>query len=298
MRENSRTHPRSQNLPVPLHDARVLGHFVDRTARLTSSQPAAMTDPPLARHGAAVSEQPMATNAPPIEVVLCTAFTAALLWSGAARAHIHLLEPIPRYPDQVANENKSCPCGVGRSNRICQFEEDYSDPDRSLDRVTTFEAGSTVTVVWDEYFAHAGRYRVAFDEDGADIFDFNEQPLIDIPDPRGRAGNTGDGSIWEVDVTLPNTLCENCTLQLIQVMDGETEAPVDNPIGRSTYYQCADIRIVADLPDPPDAACSTAPGLARRGSSAAASGIGALALLGLAGWSRRCSGAHAQRSRR
>jgi hypothetical protein len=216
----------------------------------------------------------------------------AQLASGDARAHIHLLEPIPRYPDQVANENKACPCGVGRSNRICQFEEDYSDPDRSLDRVTTFEAGSTISVRWDEYFAHSGRYRVAFDEDGADLFDFNDHPLLDIVDPRGREGNTGDGSIWEVDVTLPTTPCENCTLQLIQVMDGETEMPALNPIGRSTYYQCADIRIVEDLPDPPDErGCSFAPASARDAGPAVAPSLASLALLGLASWVRRRRGA-------
>jgi hypothetical protein len=217
--------------------------------------------------------------------LVAASLAVAPFCASPAQAHIHLLEPIPRYPDQVANENKSCPCGVGRSNRICQFEEDYSDPDRSLDRVTAFEAGSTITVRWDEYFAHAGRYRVAFDEDGADMFDFNAHPLIDIPDPRGRDGNTrGDGSIWEVDVTLPDALCENCTLQLIQVMDGETEAPVDNPIGRSTYYQCADIRIVADLPDPPDEpGCS----LALTPAHTRAPSLAALSLLGLASWVRR-----------
>jgi chitin binding protein len=218
-------------------------------------------------------------------MTLAASLAVVPLYASTAQAHIHLLEPIPRYPDQVANENKACPCGVGRSNRICQFEEDYSDPDRSLDRVTAFEAGSTITVRWDEYFAHAGRYRVAFDEDGADLFDFNDHPLIDIPDPRGREGNSGDGSIWELDVTLPDTLCDNCTLQLIQVMDGETEAPVDNPIGRSTYYQCADIRIVEDLPDPPDErGCAFVPTSAHApaGAACAAPSLGALALLALA----------------
>src|SRR4051794_19198889 len=124
---------------------------------------------------------------------------AAQFLSLPARAHIHLLEPIPRYPDQVAGENKACPCGVGHSNRICQDENDRSDPDRSLDRVTTFEAGSTVTVRWDEYVAHSGRYRIAFDEDGADLEDFNAHPLADVVDPRGRVGNTGDSSIWELE---------------------------------------------------------------------------------------------------
>ena len=205
--------------------------------------------------------------------------SATQFYSGAAQAHIHLLEPIPRYPDQVAGENKSCPCGVGRSNRICQFEEDYSDPDRSTDRISTFEAGSTVVVRWDEYVAHAGRYRIAFDQDGADMVDFNAGPLADIPDPGGRRGNSGEGSIWELEVTLPETPCENCTLQLIQVMDGETEVPVDDPIGRNTYYQCADIRIVEDLPDD-EAGCSLATGPARGvGGSAALGSLLALALL-------------------
>ena len=206
-----------------------------------------------------------------ITSLLVLGAAATQFYSGAAQAHIHLLEPTPRYPDQVAGENKSCPCGVGRSNRICQFEEDYSDPDRSTDRITTFEAGSTVVVRWDEYVAHAGRYRVAFDQDGADMVDFNADPLADIPDPGGRRGNAGEGSIWELEVTLPETPCENCTLQLIQVMDGETEQPVDDPIGRNTYYQCADIRIVEDLPDD-EAGCSIAPAPAR--------GIGAGAALG------------------
>jgi hypothetical protein len=216
----------------------------------------------------------------PLGSLLFCLLAAAPFCAGVARAHIHLLEPIPRYPDQVAGENKACPCGVGRSNRICQREDDRSDPDRSLDRVTTFEAGSTVTLRWDEYFAHAGRYRIAFDDDGADLEDFNAQPLADIVDPRGREGNTHDGSIWELEVTLPSTLCENCTLQLIQVMDGETEQPVDDPVGRSTYYQCADIRLVEDLPDEPS--CSLA-----RSRRAWRAEVGAWSLLALCGLALR-----------
>jgi hypothetical protein len=224
---------------------------------------------------------------------------AAPLLSLPAQAHIHLLEPIPRYPDQVAGENKACPCGVGHSNRICQDANDRSDPDRSLDRVTTFEAGSTVTVRWDEYVAHAGRYRIAFDEDGADLTDFNANPLVDVVDPRGNVGNTGHGSIWELEVTLPETTCENCPLELIQVMDGETEEPVADPVGRSTYYQCADIRIVEALPDAPDdAGCSVTSGAgtpAARGSCA--SGVAALSLLSLAIRARRRPRARAASSR-
>jgi hypothetical protein len=206
---------------------------------------------------------------------------AAQFCGGSAQAHIHLLDPIPRYPDQVAGENKACPCGVGRSNRICQVEGDRSDPDRSTDRVTTVEAGSSLVIRWDEYYPHAGRYRVAFDEDGADLEDFNAHPLADITDPRGRVGNSGEESIWELEVTLPETPCENCTLQLIQVMDGETEEPVPDPVGRSTYYQCADIRIIPALPD--EGGCSLEP----RAGRAAGPSLAALSLLGVASWLRR-----------
>jgi hypothetical protein len=218
----------------------------------------------------------------PLISILLGLVGSASFSSGSASAHIHLLEPTPRYPDQVAGENKACPCGVGRSNRICQVEGDRSDPDRSTDRVTTFEAGSSVVLTWEEYYPHSGRYRVAFDPDGADLEDFNAHPLADIPDPVGRVGNSGEGSIWELEVTLPETPCENCTLQLIQVMDGETEEPVPDPVGRSTYYQCADIRIVPDLPD--DEGCSLAPGAqasAPRGPTAGFGGLGALGAVSL-----------------
>lgn len=165
--------------------------------------------------------------------------------SGVALAHIHLEDPIPRYPGEVSGENKACPCGVGASNRTCRVEGPVSDPDRSTDRVTTLTAGSTIVMRFDEYVGHSGRYRVAFDQDGADLVDFNAHPLVDIPDPRGNDGNTGDGSIWEIEVPIPETLCENCTLQLIQMMDGNMVDPVADPVGRSSYYQCADITIVA-----------------------------------------------------
>ncbi len=169
---------------------------------------------------------------------------AAQLSSGVALAHIHLEEPIPRYPGEVSGENKACPCGVGSSNRTCRVEGPVTDPDRSTDRVTTLTAGSTIVMRFDEYVGHAGRYRVAFDANGADQVDFNANPLVDIPDPRGNAGNIGDGSIWEIEVPVPETPCDNCTLQLIQMMDGNTEDPVEDPVGRSSYYQCADITIV------------------------------------------------------
>ncbi len=181
--------------------------------------------------------------------LLIALFTVASV--STADAHIELLSPTARYTIAESGDNKACPCGLGDSNRLCNIPEDRSDPNRS-DRVTTLTAGGTVTVRFSEYVGHSGRYRVAIDFDGADLDDFNDNILLDVPDPPGSAGNTGDGSIWEFEVQLPDMECDNCTLQLIQMMDGNTTDPVPDPVGRSSYYTCADI-ILAGGNGGPDA---------------------------------------------
>jgi hypothetical protein len=161
-----------------------------------------------------------------------------------AFAHIGIESPPPRYPSDGFSDNKHCPCGVGTGGTTCTG--DRSDPDRGTD-VTVYAPGETITVSWHEVIGHTGRYRIAFDDDGADLDDFNANILLDIEDPPGNAGNTGIGDLWEVQVTLPSTPCDTCTLQLIQVMNGNTVDPVPDPTGMSTYYQCADIELA--LPD-------------------------------------------------
>jgi len=171
------------------------------------------------------------------------------LLSSTASAHIELQAPLNRYSDIKAGDNKSCPCGSGTTNRSCKKPEELSDPDRSPDRETTFAPGDTITVRFDEYVGHSGRYRIAFDPDGADLDHFNQNILLDEPDPGGNVGNMGQGSMWEFPVTLPNMTCDNCTLQLIQVMDGNTVDPVLNPVDRGgTYFQCADIVLAEGAP--------------------------------------------------
>jgi hypothetical protein len=207
---------------------------------------------------------------------------AAQLFSLSAAAHIWLDEPISRYPEEVAGENKACPCGVGESNRSCNNPNDRSDPDRSTDRITTLQPGQMLKIVIDEYVGHAGRYRVAFDEDGADLEDFNQHILLDEPDGPGRQGNVMEGSsIWEFNVQVPDTPCDNCTLQVIQMMDGNMVDPVPDPVGRSSYYQCADIVIEGDAEDD-GGMCS----LTHVGAHGA-SGVGALSVLVLGGLLRR-----------
>jgi hypothetical protein len=177
-----------------------------------------------------------------ISLVTSTASAAAVtLVSFSAAAHIELIDPSPRY---VLPANKSCPCGDGDSNRTCQdTAEESTDPNRS-DNVTTLEAGSMITVRAEEYIDHAGRMRVAFDPEGADLADFNQNILADEPDFTESGLSAATPHVWEFQVPVPNTPCDNCTLQVIQVMAGGTENPVLDPAPLSTYYTCADIRIV------------------------------------------------------
>jgi hypothetical protein len=191
----------------------------------------------------------------PRSLLTATSFgLAALAFAPAAPAHIRLLEPTPRYDITGGDTGiKSCPCGLGTvSNRMCNVAVDGSDPDRGT-RVTRAEAGDTITLRFEEYIGHDGTYRVAFDPEGADVADFNANILVPmVADPPGNMGNVGEGTIWEIDVTLPDMICNNCTLQLIQAMNGQQTTPVVDPSGVGTYYTCVDLDLVAPgtLDDP------------------------------------------------
>jgi len=163
----------------------------------------------------------------------------ATFMAPSARAHIELIEPAARYTISGFDTGiKSCPCGLGGSNRVCNVAQDGSDPDRSPN-VTRVEAGSTLTLRFEEFVDHAGRFRVAFDPEGADMADFNQHILADIPDPSGTGGQ-----VWEIPVTIPEETCSNCTLQLVQAMEVPTDVPISDPGPISSYYSCVDLEIV------------------------------------------------------
>ena len=195
-----------------------------------------------------------------------------------AAAHIELDLPLVRHDqgdngDNAAGEiNKSGPCGLGGVNDV-----------RDESRATTLAAGSTFTVTWRETIGHTGRMRIAFAADGQLQSEFDANVLEELPDPSGSDGNIGDGRKWAAAITLPSTPCANCTLQVIQAMNGNTTADVGTPAPGSTYFQCADLVLVAEgepIPPPPTgegegeepAGCS---------STSSASLAGALALLAL-----------------
>lgn len=171
------------------------------------------------------------------------------LSASRAAAHIELQQPLARYSNANRGGNEACPCGAGTTSRRCNDPATFSDPARSLDRATTFAPGETITVRFSENVGHEGRYRIAFDPDGADLGDFNQNVLLDEVDPAGAAGNLGEGTTWELQVTLPDITCDNCTLQLLQVIDGNTTEPVVDPSRRGeAYFQCADIVLQEGTP--------------------------------------------------
>lgn len=178
-----------------------------------------------------------------------------LLLSGTASAHVTLTSPPPR-----TLANKAGPCGATGSKRGTN--------------VTTFAPGATITVEWDETVDHPGHYRIAFDNDGDDVFVNPNKPddnfaftLMDaIPDKVGGH--------YTQQVTLPTAPCASCTLQLMQIMT--TQVPYN-----SFYYQCADIAI-ADGGDP-GGTVDPAPPAASDGGCSTGRGAGGGSLLALAG---------------
>jgi hypothetical protein len=149
----------------------------------------------------------------------------ALWWPGLASAHLALIAPPSRYGPDVL---KTGPCGVSAGERS--------------DNVTYFEPGQTIEVRWDEYIDHPGHYRIAFDAHGDDDFVdpatmmelySNDAVLLD-----GIADQGPTEREYAATVTLPDVTCDDCTLQVIQVM--YDKPPYTTP-GNDIYYQCADL---------------------------------------------------------
>lgn len=152
-----------------------------------------------------------------------------------ASAHLGLMDPVSRYGMLTL---KDPPCGRTGGLRG--------------ENIYTFSPGETIEIRWNEYIDHPGHYRVSFDDDGDDaftnprcimnctsrsdpptVFEFDSAlPVLldNIPDMVG-----GD---YAVSVTLPNVECDNCTIQVIQVMTDKR--PITFP-GDDLYYQCIDV---------------------------------------------------------
>jgi len=182
-----------------------------------------------------------------------------------AAAHIQLVTPTPRVPDDAGL--KMAPCGgsaVWGANGS-----------------TTVAPGQTITLKFYETISHPGVFRVALDMDGdndftpivsAQVFNdykkyfqnqlpanqlpaevvapFTEGNMLvlrnyyglhdsnECPSNMTEQVNGSPACVWNIDVTVPNQTCDRCTLQLIQLM-AENSRTLDNGF----YYHCADIQI-------------------------------------------------------
>jgi hypothetical protein len=158
-----------------------------------------------------------------------------------ASAHIQISTPLQRDTGQ-----KIGPCGSSngiRSQNVC-----------------TYRPGATIVVTWDETIEHPGHFRISFDQDGEDDFadpesfeDVDGGPSVLVDGIADRSVVGGDPTYTQ-EVTLPDVECQNCTLQLIQLM---TDKPPYGD-GNDIYYQCADLVLSEAAPADPDDGCAAA----------------------------------------
>jgi hypothetical protein len=163
-------------------------------------------------------------------VALALAFTV-LGAPRVAAAHSLLVNPPPLTSDDNA---KSGPCG-------CYFgagPEDASEDGTATKcpanyTTTTLVAGSQFKVNWKETVNHDGMFRIAFAPvpvDSALKADLDANVLYEKNDT-----NTVPGSTLTATITVPDTPCASCTLQLRQLMTGAA---------KPYYWSCAAIKIV------------------------------------------------------
>jgi len=191
-------------------------------------------------------------------VILGSGLALAMSLAVPASAHISLEQAGTHKSRYGDGELKDGPCGRKGGTRGTN--------------VYTYAPGQKITVSVLETIPHPGYFRIAFDDDGDDAFiepasikpvdparkcptgagdhcgmsDFYNSPAVlpnmDNLNPHITATS---GAKYTWDVTLPNVECNNCTLQLIQVMEDDAfHGPYDPTPGvgvEDIYHQCIDI---------------------------------------------------------
>jgi MYXO-CTERM domain-containing protein len=170
----------------------------------------------------------------------------------SASAHISL-DQASTHKSRYGEPQKAGPCGMAGGTRS--------------ENVYTYQAGETIQVEIKEYISHPGYFRIAFDDDGDD--GFLDPQSIDPPfrdclldNPKDHCGESdfynnktvlmdeldvhdadySGPKTYSWDVELPDVACDNCTLQIIQVM--QDVAPIHAPYTpgeEDIYYQCIDL---------------------------------------------------------
>ncbi|HEX4340238.1 MAG TPA: SCE4755 family polysaccharide monooxygenase-like protein [Polyangiaceae bacterium] len=231
------------------------------------------------------------------------ALGALLLTSAFARpasAHFHLTAPpswLKEDPAAVGGggPQKGSPCGPGGIDDV--------QPIPTSGIVTDFHVGQTIELDWIDTIAHPGYFRIALAANRADLKDptikqdsscsFDEtmvpktasgNVLADGVLFRSRNGfNAPAGTKFTYMVQLPDTPCDKCTLQVMQVMEADIQG-----LSNCHYFHCADIRIL-----PADAGGGTggaSNGGATSGSGGTLGGAGMGMTVGMGGLTTTSSG--------
>jgi hypothetical protein len=154
---------------------------------------------------------------------------ALLVPAGLASAHARWKVGSKITPPRTdATGLKTAPCGgVPRTTTFSQFKP-----------------GAQVTVEFEETIQHTSYFIVSFSQAGDAGF---EQTVLapNIVDDKSGAADLNHQ--YTATVTMPNMLCNDCTLQLIQVMKDGPMGLAGDETGR--YYSCTDIQLV-DNPQP------------------------------------------------
>jgi MYXO-CTERM domain-containing protein len=208
------------------------------------------------------------------------------------------------------------------------------DGKRGDGMVYTFAPGATITLAVNEDIPHPSYFRVSFDDDGEDFVEPLSIDPIDKTracpfDPDDQCGKAdyctqagvakGARVLWDNldphlaadakggswNVKLPDVECDNCTIQVLQIMEDTvhgaycpqgTCAASANSL-EDIYHRCVDIKLVKGAPSGPGATtdaiknmgvdCATAGGEAAAGAGGAS---GAAATSGSAGTGSSGSG--------
>jgi len=183
---------------------------------------------------------------------------ALLLCAGQAEAHAVLINPVPLTQDDNA---KSGPCG-------CYFGAGPEDPTEDTTptacpasgyKVTDLVPGQKVQVTWKETVNHTGKFRVAISSKNIDTATRADLDLGVLYEDADK--NTVAGGIVSAMITIPDSPCQHCVLQMRQYME-----VASTPY----YYSCAAININA----PSTTASSSSAATTGAGGSGGAGGEG------------------------
>lgn len=97
---------------------------------------------------------------------------------------------------------------------------------------TILKAGQTVKIEWEETINHPGYYQILFSAENDENFVQLGEDIIDDQNDGATVPHA-----FSAEIQVPDVVCDNCTLQMIQVMT-DRNPPVN-------YYSCADIQIKA-----------------------------------------------------